>query len=363
MNPQSTSPGGDEASTLGKARVDPSTSSSFDTNGAAANPTGTAIHGVGSNRKYWRADYLKPTSDAWRDQVHGYRPRNAALRSIQDEFFDDYVQLVSAYGNLPIGIATTVCRNVLLTYELSPLVDRKDMAQVWNTKNVRAAAAAIRGSQTTREEFTTQMLRVAYNRQAAIVDRPVRSSKPTEKKPPYTSGELASFLAVAQTQPCQRTRWELDAFISLGAGAGACARDLRFLRTDEITIRRDGTVDALFRGKKDLRLIPVAEPWATRLRELVASRPETMSPWAIIGTRNANLILRLLDRVEWTGTQRPLLSRLRTTWIFERLLGGCRMDTLQDLLGESTFKAVGHAATFLPAGDSDRDRFRAEVQR
>jgi len=303
---------------------------------------------------------LVPWSDDWRSRVHGYSPRDPQLARAMVDWLGEYLDAVAAYGELPLGIVGSVCRNAVTVYARSVTVDRALPGEVWTSANIRTIARGLDAEQSRVEQFITQMLRIARNH--GLEPAPAAYTTKRDKAGPYTPAEIDGFLRLIEAQPCERTRWELDVMFSVAAGAGAAAKDVRFLRFNEVHVN-DAGVDVVLRGKAHVRTVPVAEPWATRLAALVAQRPVVDTPWLIAGGRDANLIHRLLERADWAGAARPVLSRLRTTWTVERLMAGCRIDMLRRMLGEQRYTSIGHAATFLPDTNATDTRFRVEVER
>ena len=82
-------------------------------------------------------------------------------------------------------------------------------------------------------------------------------------KAPYTDGEIALFLALADAQPTPRRRHKAAALICLCAGAGLNPGELRgVIGTDVVS--RSGGVLVLVGGKRP-RAVPVLSPYQERL--------------------------------------------------------------------------------------------------
>jgi hypothetical protein len=82
---------------------------------------------------------------------------------------------------------------------------------------------------------------------------PADAPLPRERaKAPYSSAEIAGFLALAAAQPTVGRRMRAAALVCLGAGAGLAGADLREVRGTDVT-RRSGGVIAVVRGPRPAR--------------------------------------------------------------------------------------------------------------
>jgi hypothetical protein len=148
-------------------------------------------------------------------------------------------------------------------------------------------------------------------------------------KMPYSSAEIAGFLALAGAQPTAERRMRAAGLVCLGAGAGLIRADLRDVRGTDVIARSGGLVVAV-RGRR-ARTVPVLPRYHARLR--AAGRfagSALICGGADPGRRNiTNPLITALDG--GTGLPRLDTSRLRATWLAEAA----------DLLGLATFM---HAA-------------------
>lgn len=84
-------------------------------------------------------------------------------------------------------------------------------------------------------------------------------------KAPYTDGEIALFLALADAQPTPARRHKSSALICLCAGAGLYAGELRGVLGTDVVVRSGGVL-VLVKGKRP-RAVPVLPPFQERLLE------------------------------------------------------------------------------------------------
>jgi integrase len=148
-------------------------------------------------------------------------------------------------------------------------------------------------------------------------------------KMPYSSAEIAGFLALAGAQPTAERRMRAAGLVCLGAGAGLIRADLRAVRGSDV-ICRSGGVIVQVRGARP-RAVPVLARYHDRL--LAAARLAGAGPvtgGTDPGRRNITTpLIRSLSG--GAGLPRLDTSRLRATWLAEAA----------DLLGLATFM---HAA-------------------
>jgi integrase len=148
-------------------------------------------------------------------------------------------------------------------------------------------------------------------------------------KKPYSPGQIAGYLALADAQPTRERRMHAAGLVCLGAGAGLIRGDLRDARGTDVACRSGGVVVTV-RGTRP-RTVPVLARYHDPL--LAAARfagNALICGGADPGRRNiTSPLITALDG--GTGLPRLDTSRLRATW-----LAGCA-----DHLGLATFM---HAA-------------------
>jgi integrase len=135
-------------------------------------------------------------------------------------------------------------------------------------------------------------------------------------KAPYTAGEIAGFLALADAQPTAGRRSRAAALVCLGAGAGLIRSDLRHARGTDVT-RRPGGVVVEVRGGRAPRAVPVLARYHARL---LSAAEFAGGNFLTGGTEpGRGNITNPLTRSLAGGGGLPALdtSRLRATWLAE----------------------------------------------
>jgi hypothetical protein len=132
-------------------------------------------------------------------------------------------------------------------------------------------------------------------------------------KRPYTAGEIAAFLALADAQPTVSRRMRANGLICLGAGAGLIGVDLRAVTGGHVLSRSGGLVVEV--TARHRRVVPVLGAYQGRLR----SAAEFFADGFIVGgvepTRR-NVTTPLITSLSG-GSDLPRLEtgRLRSTWL------------------------------------------------
>jgi hypothetical protein len=180
-------------------------------------------------------------------------------------------------------------------------------------------------------------------------------------KKPYSSAQVAGFLALADAQPTTARRMRASGLICLGAGAGLIRGDLRDVRGTDMACRSGGVVVQV-RGPR-ARTVPVLARYQDRL--LAAAR---FAGAALIcggqdtGRRNiTNPLVMALDG--GGGLPRLDTSRLRATWLADcgELLG---LATFMRAAGISCSQRLGDLVAGLePAGEADAIRLLGATRR
>ncbi len=132
-------------------------------------------------------------------------------------------------------------------------------------------------------------------------------------KAPYSEAEIASYLALADTQPTEERRHRIGALICLGAGAGLMGSDLRSVRGRDVVERHGGVLVEV--GGPRARVVPLRQRFEKRL--LLAAR--SASGGYLIGfsdPRRKNVTHPLVRSLAG-GEHLPVLDtgRLRSTWL------------------------------------------------
>jgi len=143
---------------------------------------------------------------------------------------------------------------------------------------------------------------------------PAAAALPRERaKVPYSAGEVAAFLALADAQPTALRRARANALVCLGAGAGLVGGELRRVRGHDVVCRSGGVLVRV--GGRRPRAVPVLGPYHDRL--LGAAR--FFGEATLVSGRNpdthnvTNPIIRSLSGGAELVRLEP--GRLRSTWL------------------------------------------------
>ena len=184
----------------------------------------------------------------------------------------------------------------------------------------------------------------------SLEHRPPRARRlPRERaKAPYSPAEIASYLALCDTQPTKLRRTRSSALICLGAGAGLVGGELRHVRGIDI-VRRSGGVLVVLGGRRP-RVVPVLSSYHERLlcaadllgaRYLVAGRdPDSHNV--------TNPLLRSLSG----GDDLPRLDtgRLRSSYLVA-MAEQIGLRAFMDAAGITCSQRLGDLVCHLEAGD------------
>jgi hypothetical protein len=171
-------------------------------------------------------------------------------------------------------------------------------------------------------------------------------------KAPYSPGEIAGYLALADAQPTAARRHRAGALVCLGAGAGLIRAGLRTARGTDVA-QRCGGVLVHVRGGRAPRAVPVLARYQPRLIEAAAFAGEAFLTGGDKPERGN--ITNPLTRSLAGGTGLPPLdtSRLRATWLAEcaQLLG---LATFLHAAGITCCQQLGDITASLdPGGEAD----------
>ena len=310
--------------------------------------------GASDGREYWLSAYLIPDSDAWKELVHGFEPDDPLVAAgyIDWEFYCR--RAIRLLGKLSVADAPALLGSLAELCAHSPSIAPGDFVSLFAEPNIQQAARQLRtGHRSDRSiaTFASRCRAFAHSFEAA--PPPTDPTEETGSDVPYARSDQESFWSLFTAQQDARTRFETRAAMCATIGAGGDATDLRFWRFTDINIHGDGTVDIVWHGLES-RTVPVAEPWACRLRELLANPPDAgRHNWVIRGPRTTRLLPDLNKRVHWEDHATFNGGRGRSTWIIDRLSNGCPPDAIRQRMGADTFTQINEAARHLPPPDSD----------
>jgi integrase len=164
-------------------------------------------------------------------------------------------------------------------------------------------------------------------------------------KRPYSPGEIAGYLRLADAQSTPARRLRASALICLGAGAGIITGELRHVRGSDVVVRAGGVLVHL--GGARPRSVPVLERYHERLLKAAAFAGERY----LIGGRDPDRrnVTDALSAVLSADSSLPRLQagRLRSTWLVQcaRAIG---LGAFMQAAGVSCSQRLGDLAAQLP---------------
>jgi integrase len=166
-------------------------------------------------------------------------------------------------------------------------------------------------------------------------------------KAPYSTAQIAAYLALADAQPTRGRRMRAAALICLGAGAGLTGADLRQARGSDITCRSGGVLVQV-RGRA-----PRAVPVLSRYQDLLLASAAFAGTRLITGGRDPgrrNVTTPLISSLAG-GTDLPRLdtSRLRATWLAD-CAGRLGLATFMHAAGITCSQRLGDLLAGLAPG-------------
>jgi integrase len=170
-------------------------------------------------------------------------------------------------------------------------------------------------------------------------------------KNPYTSGEIASYLSLADAQSTPLRRTRCQALICLGAGAGLIGGELRRVRGSDVHVRSGGVVVSV--GGKHERTVPVLSAYHDRL---LASAQAFGGSYLVSGPNPdshnvTNPIIRAMSAV--TDLPRLETARLRSTWLVS-VAGTIGLRAFMDAAGVSCTQRLGDLVSYLDPPSEDQ---------
>lgn len=165
----------------------------------------------------------------------------------------------------------------------------------------------------------------------------------------YTDAEVALLdRSIAKMPEGDRKRLAVGT-IAMGLGFGPQVAEAQEFRGRDVLATSEG-VFARINGKNE-RLVPVSEPWATRLTELADLYPD--EPFIKIA-EGRNAYANAARSIN-LGRGVPAISpqRMRTTWMVDRLRVGVDARQLRDWAGLESLSFLLDMTTFLPEQDDE----------
>ncbi len=173
---------------------------------------------------------------------------------------------------------------------------------------------------------------------------------------PYSEFEQRAMRSWAEGQRTASRRMDSRAVLALGLGAGLSTADILSLRAGDLMADHLGVLITVDRPSSR-RDVPVLARWEQPLVDLLAVRqPEE---W-FIGVRrpgsNKNYLHNFLSTSRPESGQRPVIARLRNTWLVHHLTSGTPLGPLVAAAGLETFRTVEKLLPFLPEPTVEQTR-------
>lgn len=173
---------------------------------------------------------------------------------------------------------------------------------------------------------------------------------------PHPRDHAESLVKAAHRLTKPRQRRIALGVLGLGVGAGCDGGQQHRVRTTDIEIAPDQP-DVLLvhvRGTDDdvIRVVPIAKPWDDCVREALEIRVKEFDEFVLPLGRGRNLLnenLRTIAKKSPFLTLSP--SRLRTTWMVERLQSGMHVHDFLRLAGLTSAETLMQVARMLPTRD------------
>jgi hypothetical protein len=169
---------------------------------------------------------------------------------------------------------------------------------------------------------------------------------------PYSGRQLAEFSSWAAMQPTPLRYSNAHALLGLAEGAGLTASEIANCLVRDVSVDALGAVVTI-RGPKR-RTVPVDESNVSTL--LVAVEGRSPDDFVYQGNRNRQTPTTLVSGADWTGPERPTATRLRTTWIVERLNANAPPKLVLAMAGLANKSALSEYLPFVSLPDESQWR-------
>ncbi len=203
-------------------------------------------------------------------------------------------------------------------------------------------------SHATRRTLRSNLVALA----ACVEAGPARAPLCRERaKAAYSAGEIAAYLALADTQPTLVRRMRASGLICLGAGAGLVGTDLRAVRGVDVAWRSGGVVVEVS-GRRP-RVVPVLAAYHDRLQTAASFFEERFIIGGVEASRR-NVTTPLISSLSG-GSDLPRLEmgRLRSTWL-GAVAEGIGLRAFMDAAGITCSQRLGDiVATLAAVGEEE----------
>jgi len=161
---------------------------------------------------------------------------------------------------------------------------------------------------------------------------------------PYSQLELASFYSWALGQNSVARQQKALCIVSMGAGAGLSMEEIQQLKVGDVAT--DG-LSVRATSKSITRTIPLLAEWVKPAGFVIAER--AADDWLFSGRREVHRTNRMNEfMIRSSGIgPRPVIARLRATWIVTHLQAGTPYDVLVEASGISSGRGFAKYIPYL----------------
>ncbi|MFS3128100.1 hypothetical protein ACLM5J_06820 [Nocardioides sp. Bht2] len=204
----------------------------------------------------------------------------------------------------------------------------------------------------------------------SVVSMPTRQRRGTNN-PPYTDGDISRFLMHAAGFGRPYGRRSAQLVVALSAGAGLNPSDYVRLRNRHVSIdavgpdsgitvhvpQGAGTARTSLKARR-VMLLRQYEPTIRGLLSAPGLDPEAFVVWenVVASRENLQALTQGLKRTFEDARTRPVISRLRTTWIVRHLTWGTPTSVLLLASGLNSAESLHRYMDFVPEPDWDESR-------
>lgn len=186
---------------------------------------------------------------------------------------------------------------------------------------------------------------------------PLPSSDPSQ---PYSAADVVALRSWANGQNTQYRVQQCNLLLALGLGAGLSNTEVLHARTRHVHVDDEGVLIRV-EGTRP-RLVPVLVIWEIVLADYASARHLDPGQFVFRPRRtstHANMVINFVDKVN-QGRVRPVVKRMRATWIVTHLAAGTPVKALTTAAGVDSLEALTRYLRFVP--DADITQLRQEFR-
>jgi len=172
---------------------------------------------------------------------------------------------------------------------------------------------------------------------------PLSSSDPVR---PYSPSEIVALRSWAAGQNTPTRRRDAATLLALGAGAGLATEDVAGLTAAMVTVDNDGVLVAV-PGRR-ARLVPMLAAWEAPIVEAAGAMPADRFLFCGNRTVTGKNYLGSFVRKSTGVGPKPLVQRLRATWIVGHLAARTPVVPLMAAAGVESLEALTRYLRFVP---------------